>query len=66
MRVLATSGTAVATTFARAAELNLGGNTHDALTAQVCREHQVPLVTLDGRQHRLALALGADSTFLLT
>ena len=45
--------------------LDLGGNIHDALIAQVCAEHDLPLVTLDGRQHRLALALGARSTYLL-
>lgn len=64
-RVLATSGAAVASVFARATELDLGGSIHDALIAQVCAEHQIPLVTLDARQHRLALALGASSTYLL-
>lgn len=64
-RVLPTSRTAVAATFARATELDLGGSIHDALIAQVCAEHHVPLVTLDGRQHQLALALGVTSTYLL-
>lgn len=64
-RVLPTSQTAVAATFARAAELDLGGSIHDALIAQVCGEHHVPLVTLDSRQHQLALAMGTTSTYLL-
>jgi predicted nucleic acid-binding protein len=64
-RVLPTTAAAVRTTFARAVELDLGGSIHDALVAQVCLEHEASLVTLDGRQHRLALALGADSTYLL-
>lgn len=64
-RVLATTATAVHDVFARALELDLGGSIHDALVAQVCAEQDVPLVTLDGRQHRLALALGARSTYLL-
>lgn len=64
-RVLPTSATAVADTFARAIELDLGGSIHDALIAQVCVEHDVGLVTLDARQHQLALALGASSTYLL-
>lgn len=64
-RVLPTTATAVLTTFSRATELDLGGSIHDALVAQVCADHRVPLVTLDGRQHRLALALGVKSTYLL-
>lgn len=63
--VLPTSRSAVVDTFARAAELDLGGSIHDALVAQVCAEHEIPLVTLDARQHQLALALGATSTYLL-
>jgi predicted nucleic acid-binding protein len=61
--VLPTTGAATAQVLARARELELGGNIHDALVAQVCAAHG--LVTLDGRQHRLALALGVDSTYLL-
>jgi hypothetical protein len=38
---------------------------HDAIVAQVCADHDVAMVTLDGRQHRLALALGVRSTYLL-
>ena len=55
---------AVSTVLGRARELELGGNVHDALIAQVCREHRVGLLTADVRQHRLALALGVDSTYL--
>lgn len=64
-RILATTTAATSTVFARAVELDLGGSIHDALVAQVCADHDVPLVTLDGRQHRLALALGARSAYLL-
>lgn len=64
-RVLPTTAEAMRTTFLRATELDLGGSIHDALIAQVCRDHDVGLVTLDGRQHRLALAVGASSTYLL-
>lgn len=64
-RTLPTSDTAVATVMDRAAELGLGGNIHDALIAEVCRENGVGLSTLDARQHRLALALGTRSTYLL-
>jgi predicted nucleic acid-binding protein len=64
-RVLPTSARAVVAVFDRAAELDLSGSVHDALIAQVCVENGVPLVTLDGRQHQIALALGARSTYLL-
>lgn len=64
-RVLPTTSAALSTVLSRAGELDLGGNVHDALIAQVCRESQVGLLTADGRQHRLALALGVDSTYLL-
>ena len=63
--VLPTTSEAVAKVFARAVELDLGGSIHDALIAQVCADADVPIATLDGRQHRLALALGARSTYLL-
>ncbi len=64
-RILPTTAKAVSATFTRAVELDLGGNIHEALIAQVCADHDVPLITLDGRQHRLALALGVRSTYLL-
>lgn len=64
-RLLATSAAAARSTFARAAELDLAGSIHDALIAQVRIEHAVPLVTLDTRQHQLALTLGTDSRYLL-
>ncbi len=64
-RILPTSSSVVRLTFARAVELDLGGGIHDALIAQTCVEHDTPLVTLDRRQHRVALALGARSTYLL-
>jgi predicted nucleic acid-binding protein len=64
-RILGTPADAVATVLRRAVELDLGGNVHDALIAQVCAHHGSPLITLDRRQHAVALALGADSTYLL-
>lgn len=64
-RILPTTASAVSATLERAAELDLGGNVHDALIAQVCAERDVPLVTLDARQHQIALALGVRSTYLL-
>jgi predicted nucleic acid-binding protein len=64
-KVLPTSAAAVTATFARSSELDLAGNVHDALIAQACLERGVRLRTLDGRQHRLALAMGADSVYLL-
>ncbi len=46
--------------------LNLGGNVHDLLIAMTCRDHGLPLVTLDRRQSTLAAELaGLDSTLLL-
>ncbi len=64
-RVLGTSAHVTATTLARAIELDLGGNIHDALTAACCAEAGVGLVTLDRRQHTIALAFGVESTYLL-
>jgi len=63
--VLATSAAAVGHVFSRAVELDLGGNIHDALVAQVCLEHKRRLITLDRRQHTVALVLGAESRYLL-
>lgn len=65
LRVLPTGASTVRTVFLRAVELNLGGDIHDAMIAQACLEHGSALVTLDHRQHRVALALGAQSTYLL-
>ncbi len=64
-RILPTTTAAVRATFARAVELDLAGGIHDALIAQTCVLHGVELVTLDRGQHRVALALGAASTYLL-
>ena len=64
-QVLPTTSAAVCSVFARAVELDLGGNIHDALIAETCIQHETGLVTLDRRQHRIALALGAVSTYLL-
>lgn len=64
-RLLPTTAAVTARVLRRAIELDLGGNIHDALIAQACVDAGVPFVTLDGRQHRIALALGAESTYLL-
>jgi predicted nucleic acid-binding protein len=64
-QVLPTTSRVVSTVFARAVEIDLGGNIHDALIAETCLQHKTGLVTLDGRQHRIALALGVASTHLL-
>jgi predicted nucleic acid-binding protein len=63
--LIPTSTEVMATALARATELDLAGNIHDALIALACVEHDVPIVTLDSRQHQVALALGARSTYLL-
>jgi len=63
--ILPTTSATAAKIFGRAVELDLAGSIHDALIAQVCADNHVPIVTLDGRQHRLALAIGARSTYLL-
>lgn len=65
-RILPAQAGAVRAVFGKAVELNLGGDIHDALIAQTCIGHGMTLVTLDRRQHRVALALGAGSTYLLT
>lgn len=64
-RILPTTASATVAVLSRAVELDLGGNIHDALIAQVCLNHDVGLATLDRRQHTIALALGVDSTYLL-
>ena len=56
--LLATTAETTATVLARAVELDLGGNIHDALIAQACKDADVSLATLDGRQHRIAPGLG--------
>lgn len=63
--ILSTTARASSTVFSRAVELDLGGNIHDALIAQVCLDHRVGLTTIDRRQHAVALALGAQSSCLL-
>jgi len=64
--VLPTTATAVRDTFARATELDLAGSIHDALIARVHAEHDTELLTLDARQHQIALALNARSAYLLS
>jgi len=65
-QLIPTTTAAAAAVLARTVELDLGGNIHDALIAQACKDADVSLATLDGRQHRIALALGVRSTYLAT
>lgn len=50
--------------FARSAQLRLGGNIHDAVIAKTAAETGQELVTLDRRQHAIAVALGVPATYL--
>ncbi len=63
-RVAVLSPEGVVELFALAPELSLGSNIHDAVIAKTAAEAGEPLVTLDRRQHAIALALGVDSTYL--
>lgn len=60
-----TTSTVMAMALSRAGELDLAGNIHHALIALLSVEADASMVTLDARQHRIALALGARSTYLL-
>lgn len=65
-RIVATPTSAYAETLRIGRSLNLGGNVHDLLIALTCRDHGLPLVTLDRRQSSLAAGIaGLDSTLLL-
>ena len=65
-RVVATRTAAYAEILRTGRALNLGGNVHDLLIALTCRDHGLPLVTLDRRQATLAAELtGLDTTLLL-
>lgn len=65
-RIVATSPSAYAEVLHTGRSLNLGGNVHDLLIALTCRDHDLPLVTLDRRQSTLAAGIaGLDSTLLL-
>lgn len=65
-RIVATQASAYAQALRSGRSLNLGGNVHDLLIALTCREHGLPLVTLDRRQADLATDVaGLDTTLLL-
>lgn len=64
-RIAALPAAAYADVFGRARALGLGGNIHEALVARTCAEHNLPLATLDRRQHAIALAFGVSSAYLL-
>ncbi len=65
-RIVTTPPSAYAEILRSGRSLNLGGNVHDLLIALTCRDHGLPLVTLDRRQSTLAGQLaGLDTTLLL-
>lgn len=65
-RIVATSRSTYAEVLRMGRSLNLGGNVHDLLIALTCRDHGLPLVTLDRRQSTLAAGVaGLGSTLLL-
>ena len=65
-RIVATPASSYAEILRSGRPLNLGGNVHDLLIALTCRDHGLPLVTLDRRQSNLAAELaGLDITLLL-
>lgn len=65
-RIVATPVSAYVEVLRTGASLHLGGNVHDLLIALTCRDHGLPLVTLDWRQSALAAGLaGLDSSLLL-
>ena len=65
-RIVATPTSAYTEVLRTGRSLNLGGIIHDLLIALTCREHDLPLVTLDRRQSNLAAELaGLESTLLL-
>ncbi len=65
-RIVATPASAYVEILRTGRALNLGGTVHDLLIALTCRDHDLPLVTLDRRQSALATHLaGLDATLLL-
>lgn len=65
-RIAATPDAAYVEVLRTGHSLNLGGNVHDLLIAMTCREHDLPLTTLDRRQATLAEAIpGLQVTLLL-
>jgi predicted nucleic acid-binding protein len=65
-RIVATPTSTYAETLRTGRSLNLGGNVHDLLIALTCRDHGLPLVTLDRRQSTVAAGIaGLDATLLL-
>ena len=65
-RIVATPASAYTEVLRSGRSLNLGGNVHDLLIALTCRDHGLPLATLDRRQSALAAELaGLDTTLLL-
>lgn len=64
-RIVSTPGSAYEEVLRTGRQLNLGGNVHDLLIALTCRDHDLPLVTLDRRQATLAGdVVGLETTLL--
>jgi predicted nucleic acid-binding protein len=65
-RIVATPASAYVEVLRIGRSLNLGGNVHDLLIALTCRDHDLPLVTLDRRRSVLAAELaGLEPQLLL-
>ena len=64
-RIAATSASAYVEVLRTGRSLNLGGNVHDLLIALTCRDHGLPLATLDRRQSTLVAGLAGLSCTLL-
>lgn len=64
-RIAATPASAYLEVLRTGRLLNLGGNVHDLLIAITCRDHGLPLATLDRRQAALASGLHGLETSLL-
>ena len=56
-RIVVTPASAYTEVLRTGRSLSLGGNVHDLLIALTCRDHDLPLVTLDRRQSVLAAEL---------
>jgi predicted nucleic acid-binding protein len=65
-RIVATPASAYVKVLSIGRSSNLGGNVHDLLIALTCRDHDLPLTTLDRRQSVLAAELvGLEPKLLL-
>jgi predicted nucleic acid-binding protein len=63
--LVATPASAYAEVLRTGRSLNLGGSVHDLLIALTCRDHGLPLVTLDRRQSTVAAELAGLAVTLI-